>query len=128
MTRFPDRVFDVVNRGKSSETLSGTSEADHDPPRPNALDRFATDVAALKPQVIVACFGMNDGNYAPFDQERFKKYQAGVRRLMERSRQEAEATLVLLTPPAYDPYRRCPLDPQPPSGATSTPTSATTTS
>jgi lysophospholipase L1-like esterase len=110
-TRFPDREFKVINHGISSETISGTSELDHDPPRPDAHNRFARDVAAWKPDVLVACFGMNDGNYHPFENERYQAYQAGVRRLIERARDEAGATLVLLTPPPYDPYRRTASDP-----------------
>lgn len=106
LTRFPDRQFTVINHGISSETVSGTSEPDHSPRRPNALDRFARDVAAWKPDVVVACFGMNDGNYHPFDQERFAAYQKGVQTLIERVHNEAHARVVLLTPPPFDPYRR----------------------
>jgi len=67
LTRLPKMAFHIINRGISSETISGTSEADHEPRRPNAHDRFSRDVAAAKPDVIVACFGMNDGNYFPFE-------------------------------------------------------------
>ena len=105
-TRFPAMRLRVFNRGISSETLSGTSEADHQPRRPCALDRFSRDVASLGPDVVVACFGMNDGNYLPFETERFARFQAGVKSLIERTNMETKATLVLLTPPPYDPYRR----------------------
>ncbi len=104
---FPDAKFQIINRGISSETVSGTSEAGHDPPRPNAHDRFTRDVASLKPNVVIACFGMNDGNYHPFEWARFEKYQQGVRRLIERVQQETKARqLIILTPPPYDAYRR----------------------
>ena len=111
LTRFPDKRFRIVNRGISSETISGTSEPDHHPRRPWAHDRFTRDVAAEKPDVIVACFGMNDGNYHPFDQERFDKFKGGIRRLIDRTRTETQARLVILTPPPFDPYRRLVLDP-----------------
>ncbi len=112
LTRFPEKQFRVINHGISSETVSGTSEPDHDPRRPDAHPRFARDVAAWKPDVVVACFGMNDGNYHPFDEERFAKYQAGVQKLIDRVRDEARAKkLTILTPPPYDPYRRTVLDP-----------------
>lgn len=111
LTRFPDRSFTVINHGISSETISGTSEPDHDPRRPDAHDRFTRDITAWKPDVVVACFGMNDGNYFPFESERFGRYQAGVRRLIERTRDEAHARLFLLTPPTFDPYRRQASDP-----------------
>ena len=110
-TRFPEKSFRVINHGISSETVSGTSEPDHDPRRPDAHNRFARDVAAWRPDVLVACFGMNDGNYHPFERDRFEKYQAGVRRLIARARDEAGAALVLMTPPPFDPYRRGAGDP-----------------
>ena len=49
---------------------------------------------------------MNDGNYHPFDEERFRTYQAGVNKLIERVNHSTKARLVLLTPPPFDPYRR----------------------
>ncbi|MFP4056502.1 MAG: SGNH/GDSL hydrolase family protein [Candidatus Brocadiia bacterium] len=104
-TRFPDRQFRVLNLGISSETISGTSEADHHPRRPWAHERFARDVATCQPDIVVACFGMNDGNYHPFERVRFQKFRAGIRLLIERCR-ELEARLVLMTPPPFDPYRR----------------------
>lgn len=112
LTRFPDKRFRIVNRGISSETISGTSEPDHDPRRPCAHDRFTRDVASEKPDVIVACFGMNDGNYHPFDHQRFDRFKDGIRRLIDRTRKETRANLVILTPPPFDPYRRLVLDPQ----------------
>lgn len=112
LTRFPDRTFTILNHGISSETISGTSEPDHDPRRPDAHDRFDRDVTAWKPDVVVACFGMNDGNYFPFEPERFARYQAGVERLRTRVRDEAHARLTLMTPPPFDPYRRSAGDPK----------------
>lgn len=111
LTRFPGKRFRVVNRGVSSETISGTSEPDHDPARPCAHDRFTRDAVSEKPDVIVSCFGMNDGNYHPFDEERFNRFKGGVRRLIDRTRTETQARLVILTPPPFDPYHRLVLDP-----------------
>ena len=109
-TRFPEQRFTVINHGISSETVSGTTEADHDPPRPDAHRRFDRDVAAWRPDVLAACFGMNDGNYHPFDSQRYERYQAGVRRLLERGA-SAGARIALLTPPPFDAYRRAAGDP-----------------
>jgi lysophospholipase L1-like esterase len=112
LTRFPDRTFVMLNHGKSSETISGTSELDHHPRRPDAHLRFTRDVVAWRPDVVVACFGMNDGNYHPFEPERFSRYQAGIQRMIARTRDEAHARLVLLSPPPFDPYRRLVGDPE----------------
>jgi len=112
LTRFPAWDIEIINHGISSETLSGTSEPDHDPPRPHALVRFTRDVAAWQPDVVVACFGMNDGNYHPLDEERFARFRQGVRRLWALVQTETHARLVLLTPPPFDPYRRTASDPR----------------
>lgn len=111
LTRFPNKTFRVINHGISSETISGTSEEDHDPRRPWALPRFSRDVAKWKPDVVVACFGMNDGNYYPFEPTRFKAYQKGIRTLIARVKKETNAKLILMTPPPFDPYRRRSGDP-----------------
>jgi lysophospholipase L1-like esterase len=100
-TRHPGIHWRFVNAGMSSETVSGLSEKDHPGPRPNALDRFDRDVAAVQPTLVVACFGMNDGIYAPLDQRRFAKYRAGIGQLIERTH-ALGARLVLLTPPTFD--------------------------
>jgi len=110
ITRFPGKEFHVVNAGISSETISGTSEPDHDPRRPWAHERFDRDVAAAEPDIVVACFGMNDGNYHPFDALKFQKYRAGVRRLIDRAKRIG-ARCVFMTPPPFDPHRRRAGDP-----------------
>ncbi|MBL7141298.1 MAG: hypothetical protein ISS74_10365 [Planctomycetes bacterium] len=105
ITRLPKKQFRILNAGISSETISGTSEPDHNPRRPWAHERFDRDVAAARPDILVACFGMNDGNYHPFDRLRFEKYRAGVRRLIDRCERIGTRT-VFMTPPPFDPYRR----------------------
>lgn len=112
LTRLPEQQFAVINHGISSETISGTSEPDHDPRRPWAHERFDRDVAAWKPDVLVACFGMNDGNYHPPDDGRMAKYQAGIRRLIDRARAAGVERIALLTPPPFDAYQRKSGDPQ----------------
>ena len=105
--RSPGKSFEVHNHGISSETISGTSEPDHDPRRPWAHERFSRDLADWRPTLVFSCFGMNDGNYHPFDQERFEKYQAGIHRLIERVEKEAGTKrLVISTPPPFDAYQR----------------------
>ncbi len=101
-TRFPDRTFDPINLGLPSETVSGLSEPDHPYPRPDVHERLERVLAKLKPDVVVACYGMNDGIYYPFAEERLRKYQEGVRRLIERVRKTG-ARMVLMTPPPFDP-------------------------
>src|SRR5437588_2560531 len=59
-TRFPDRKFELINLGLPSETVSGLSEPDHPYPRPVLRERLDRALAMAKPDVIVACYGMND--------------------------------------------------------------------
>ena len=55
-----------------------------------------------RPDLIVACYGMNDGIYYPFAQARFEKYQDGMRRLRERAA-AVNARVLHVTPPVFDP-------------------------
>jgi lysophospholipase L1-like esterase len=100
-TQFPNKKFELINLGLPSETVSGLSEPDHPYPRPNVHERLERTLAKIRPDVVYACYGMNDGIYYPFDQARFDKYQQGMRKLIERVRASG-AQLALMTPPVFD--------------------------
>jgi lysophospholipase L1-like esterase len=93
---------EIINLGLSSETCSGLSEPSHPFPRPNVHERLDRALAAVRPDVVVACYGMNDGIYSPLSDERFAAYQRGVNQLIDKVH-AAGAKLVLLTPPPFDP-------------------------
>lgn len=101
-TRFPERRFELINLGLASETVSGLSEPDHPFPRPDVHERLQRALAKTKPDVVAACYGMNDGIYYPFAEERLAAYKKGVRRLIAEAR-AAGARVVLMTPPPFDP-------------------------
>jgi lysophospholipase L1-like esterase len=101
-TRFPDKKFELLNLGLPSETVSGLSEPDHPYPRPDVHERLDRVLTKTKPDILVACYGMNDGIYYPSSDERFTKYQEGIRRLIDHGT-KAGAKVVLLTPPPFDP-------------------------
>ena len=92
---------ELINLGLPSETCSGLSEPDHPFPRPDVHKRIDRALAKLKPDVVVACYGMNDGIYYPFSTVRFKAYQEGVDKIIDKVHATG-AKLVLLTPPAFD--------------------------
>lgn len=92
---------EFVNAGLPSETCTGLTEPDHPFPRPDVHERLDRALAAVKPDVVVACYGMNDGIYYPFSEERFQKYQEGINRLIEKVHGSG-AKLVLMTPPPFD--------------------------
>ena len=73
-----DPMPELVNIGLPSETCTGLSEPDHPFPRPDVHERLDRALAKVKPDVVVACYGMNDGIYYPFSNERFKAYQDGI--------------------------------------------------
>ena len=105
VTRYPDRKIEVVNIGLPSETASGLSEPGHAGgkfPRPCVHERLARLLPKAKADLIVACYGMNDGIYYPLGEERLKAYQDGIRRLAD-AVTAAKARLLLLTPPTFDP-------------------------
>ena len=95
-------VPELINLGLPSETCSGLSEPDHPFPRPDVHERLDRALAKAKPDLVVACYGMNDGIYHPFSEERFTAFKRGVNRLIEKVR-AAGAKLILMTPPGFDP-------------------------
>jgi lysophospholipase L1-like esterase len=101
-TRFPDRKWQVINVGLPSETASGLTEPDHPFPRPDVHERLARALKQTKPDLIVACYGMNDGIYYPFDKLRTRMYHEGIRKLYRVAR-KAGARVTLMTPPPFDP-------------------------
>lgn len=94
----------VINTGLSSETVSGLSEEGHAGgqfPRPDLATRLDSVLRTTKPDLVFACYGMNCGIYLPLDEERFAKYQDGIRLLQQKVRSTG-ANLILITPPYYD--------------------------
>lgn len=99
--KFPDARFDIVSIGLSSETVSGLSEKSHPFPRPCVLDRLQSALEKVKAATVVACYGMNDGIYAPKSQEQTEAFQDGMRSLLRASKL-ARAEVILITPPMFD--------------------------
>lgn len=101
----PQSATEFLNLGLPSETVSGLSEPGHAGgsfPRPDLHERLGRVLEKTKPDLIFACYGMNDGIYYPFGEERFRKYQEGIQRLRERAT-AAGAQVIHLTPAVFDP-------------------------
>src|SRR5947209_219100 len=82
----PHREF--LDLGLPSETVSGLSEPGHAEgqfPRPDLHERLDRVLAKTRPDLVVACYGMNDGIYHPFGEERFQRFQEGIRFLRGRA-------------------------------------------
>lgn len=105
--RFPEKRFEFINVGLPSETCSGLSEDGHAGgkfPRPDVHERLQRVLDKMKPNLVVACYGMNCGIYLPLDDQRFAKYQDGIQRL-RKAVHASGAQIIHLTPPVYDPTR-----------------------
>jgi len=97
-----EKLPTLLNLGLPSETVSGQSEPDHPFPRPDVHERLDRALEKVQPDLVVACYGMNDGIYHPFSDERFAAYQDGIKRLIDKVKASG-AQLVLMTPPPFDP-------------------------
>src|ERR1051326_8107063 len=83
----PGHPYELIDIGLPSETVSGLTEPNHAGgafPRPVLRERLERALAKVKPDLVVACYGMNDGIYYPFDAARFAKYQEGILELREK--------------------------------------------
>jgi lysophospholipase L1-like esterase len=103
LLRHPERRVEFINTGLSSETVSGLSEPGHaggEFPRPDLHERLDRVLTQVQPDFVLACYGMNDGIYLPFDPARFQAYQDGLQRL-RRAVLARGATLLHVTPPVH---------------------------
>src|SRR5262249_52328227 len=71
-------------------------------PRPCLFERLDRVLAKAKPEVVFACYGMNDGIYRPLDPARFGAFQNGVAKLIEKCQKAGVKRILLVTPPIYD--------------------------
>ncbi|TWT94645.1 SGNH/GDSL hydrolase family protein [Stieleria varia] len=92
----------IINLGLSSETTSGLTEPGHPFPRPCVHERLDRALKKIQPDLVIACYGINDGVYAPLSEERFAAYRDGISRLVEKVTASG-ATCVLCTPSTFDP-------------------------
>jgi lysophospholipase L1-like esterase len=101
----PKKDFDVLGLGLASETLSGLSEEGHAGgafPRPCLFERLGRVLEKAKPDVVFACYGINDGIYQPLDKDRLAAFQKGVTKLIEQCKEAGVKHIFLVTPPIYD--------------------------
>src|SRR5512133_1780233 len=61
--KYPDWNGEIINLGLPSETVSGLSEEGHAGgafPRPDLKERLDRVLEKTKPDLVIACYGMND--------------------------------------------------------------------
>lgn len=102
---YPAKNFDIYSLGLSSETVSGMSEESHIKhgfARPCLFERLDRLLAKVKPEVVIACYGMNCGIYQPLEEARFNAFKSGNSNLIQRCKAAGVKTIILVTPPLYD--------------------------
>lgn len=103
-SREPQRPIEFINVGLSSETVSGLSEPGHAGgrfPRPDLHERLARVLAQTKPDLVIACYGMNDGIYLPLGESRFQAFTNGMTRF-HNAVEKFGARIIHITPPVFD--------------------------
>lgn len=99
--QYPDLKLDIINLGLNGETASGNSEKDHPYPRAHIHERIDRILQASNPDLVFICYGMNDGIYHPFSEQRFSDYQNGINRLLDKLEKPGRK-IVLMGPPPFD--------------------------
>ncbi|MEY4404063.1 MAG: hypothetical protein RIR91_2098 [Verrucomicrobiota bacterium] len=101
----PQARFELYPLGLSSETVSGLSEPGHAGgkfARPCLSERLPRVLEKMKPDVVFACYGMNDGIYLPLEEKRFQAFKDGINHLLDSCQKAGVKRIVLVTPPIYD--------------------------
>ncbi len=104
LVQHPERKMELINVGLPSETVSGLSEPGHAGgqfPRPDLHERLTRVLDQTRPNLVVACYGMNDGIYYPLGDERFAKFKSGIERLHQ-AVVDRGAKIIHLTPAYFD--------------------------
>lgn len=105
LTQFPHTQTEVINVGLPSETVSGLSEDNHADgqfARPCLFTRLDRVMGKLNPDIAFACYGINDGIYLPFDNDRFDAFKEGMLALHQQLEKAGVKRVVFLSPPVHD--------------------------
>ncbi len=100
----PNRQYEIINVGLPSETVSGLSEPNHADgkfPRPDLRERLQRVLLQTKPDLVFASYGMNDGIYLPFAEDRFNKFKEGIDWLHQEL-ENVGAHIIHITPSIFD--------------------------
>jgi lysophospholipase L1-like esterase len=100
---------EVLNLGLASETLSALTESENAAHksafgfgRPCLGERLDRVLAETRPDLLVACYGMNDGGSLPADESGVKRFSAAAIQLREKALKAGVKRVVLCTPPVHD--------------------------
>lgn len=105
VAHYPKLEIEFINVGLPSETVSGLSEPGHADgkfPRPDVHERLNRILQQTRPDWVFVCYGMNDGIYMPFDNERFQKFKDGITWVHDVVLSSGVKKIIHLTPPVFD--------------------------
>ena len=101
--------IEVLNLGLGSETatdLTPAENAEHLKKygfgRPFVSERLARVLAATKPDLLFACYGMNDGSSLPPDESGTRRFAAAIAHLRAAAAAAGVKRVVICTPPVQD--------------------------
>lgn len=100
---YPGKKFDIISIGLGGETTCGLTEPGHFK-RPCIFSRLDSALSEIKPKIVFACYGMNDGLYNPQSPKRFQAYKDGILKLIKKIKASG-ARVIILTPTVFDPLR-----------------------
>jgi lysophospholipase L1-like esterase len=101
--------IEVLNLGLASESATDLTEAENAGHkksfgfgRPLLSERLDRVLAATKPDLLIACYGMNDGGSLPADQAGTERFAAAITHLRDKALKAGVKRVVLCTPPPHD--------------------------
>jgi len=101
--------MDVLNLGLASETATDLTPAENAAHlkqygfgRPAASERLERALMATKPDLLFACYGMNDGSSLPPDESGTKRFADAITHLREAAIKAGVKRVVICTPPVQD--------------------------
>jgi lysophospholipase L1-like esterase len=101
--------IEVLNLGLASETAADLTEAENAGHktsfgfgRPFVSERLDRALAKTRPDVVIACYGMNDGGSLPDDETGTRRFAAAMTRLRDAALKAGARRVLLCTPPVED--------------------------
>ena len=101
--------IEVIDVGLSSETATDLLPEENAAhlkkygfPRPGVSTRLDRTLEATKPDLVVACYGMNDGSGLPNNDAGLKRFSEAITRLRDAAFKAGAKQVVLCTPPIHD--------------------------
>ena len=100
---------ELISLGLGSETLSDLTPGEneehlrrHGFGRPFLSERLGRVLAATKPDLLIACYGMNDGSSLPADEGGTRRFAEASTALREAALRAGVRRVLLCSPPVHD--------------------------